>query len=202
MAEISNLNLSSLVAQFLCLSEELRWRLSDTPNPLTEDQCGECRHDETVGCSWRCVRRNVAPLPHDEVRSFIRDQVGTAAFCYLDGKGEYASAIDIDLLIDALLAEIEPPTETVIRLPTEKAFRQAAEIAHPVFVRNGWTWSSGGRHVPTRDEIEKQFRKLAAAVTEKDVEFSTTGRLHAWRMVWRRDDIDVRLSIDLPTETE
>lgn len=99
--------LPDLVAQFLDAANELRWRLSDTPNPTTEFESGECRHDAEIGCSWRCERRTGADraLTHDEVRAFVREKVGVAAFEYLDGFGQDAASIDVNELIEALRRE-------------------------------------------------------------------------------------------------
>lgn len=105
---VAEMLLSQLVNVFLDAANELRWRLSNTPNPHIEFEDGSCRHAEDVGCSWRCVRRTGGGhTPSiEEIRAFIRERLGVAAFCYLDGYGNDANSIDIAPLIEALKAEI------------------------------------------------------------------------------------------------
>jgi hypothetical protein len=82
--------LPHLIARFIDLGNELRWRVDGTPNPLYEDEGGRCLHDADGGCSWRCVRRTKAErrATDAEVRDFIRERVGPALWTVLDGWGE------------------------------------------------------------------------------------------------------------------
>lgn len=85
-----NLLLPELLSRFLDAGDELRWRLSGEPNAAIEDQSGNCVHRESIGCSWRCVRRTGAnrTATQSEIVAEIHRKVGPMLFAALDGYGD------------------------------------------------------------------------------------------------------------------
>ena len=77
-------SLASLLERFTGDANELRHRLMNLPNPFTENEAGECRHDPEAGCSWRCPNNLNHQPTTEEIRSEIRRSVGAALFSALD----------------------------------------------------------------------------------------------------------------------
>ena len=78
---------------------------------------------------------------------------------------------------------------------------KAARAAAAAFKEMGWTWSKGGDHVPSADEIAETLRSLANTVRANRGGFASTGRLS---VEWIDDTgwTGVGYSLDLGDDVE
>ena len=87
--------LDQLINRWLDDGNELRWRVMGVPNPMFENEAGECRH-APEGCSWRCPSRTGGDFPgQDKLREYVARRVGASLFAVLDGYGDDISEVTL-----------------------------------------------------------------------------------------------------------
>ena len=78
--------------------------------------------------------------------------------------------------------------------------RKIAELAHPMFVANGWEWSSSAG-VPTPTEIQSTLDYLVREIRQRlDTTFIATGRFRASKFVDEEGTVEITISLELGNE--